>query len=130
LEFGKNVVIVFIDLDQAYHSWREKFCSSLRRLKVLEYLTGKVKLTHNDCTGSVKTELGRSEWFETGSEVRKGSILLPVLFNNMMDEVVNKVRAENIRADMKTLIFAENVLIGGRQKGPDSMDPYKGIITE
>jgi hypothetical protein len=32
----------------------------------------------------------------------------------MMDEIVNKVRAENIRVNMKTLIFADNVLTRGR----------------
>jgi hypothetical protein len=43
--------------------------------------------------------------------VRHGSVLSPTLFNVMMDKTVNKVREENRRLDMKTLISADDALI-------------------
>jgi hypothetical protein len=70
-----------------------------------------VKLTYSDCTNSVKTELARSAWLKTSSGARQGSVLSPILFNSMMDKTANKVKGENKRPDMKTLIFADAVSI-------------------
>jgi hypothetical protein len=71
-----------------------------------------VKLTYSDYTNYVKTELGRSEWFETSTGVKHGNVLLPIMFNAMLDKIVNKVRGENRGPDMKTVKYAaEDALI-------------------
>jgi hypothetical protein len=37
----------------------------------------------------------------------------------MMDETVNNIRGENRKPDMKTLIFADDVLMCGKDKNTD-----------
>jgi hypothetical protein len=43
-------------------------------------------------------------------------VLSPILFNAMKDEIANKVTGENKRPDTKTFIFANNVLISGKNE--------------
>jgi hypothetical protein len=56
-------------------------------------------------------ELAKSAWLKTGNGASQGSFLSPILFNSMMDETGNKVKAENKRPDIKTLILEDAVLI-------------------
>jgi hypothetical protein len=54
-------------------------------------------------------------WFKTNTGVRKGSVLSPVLFYPMMDEIANEVRRENKRPHMKTL-FLDILLVWGKDR--------------
>lgn len=39
----------------------------------------------------LKQKIGRSRWFEISGGVRQGSVLSPVLFNAMTNEVAHKL---------------------------------------
>jgi hypothetical protein len=60
---------------------RENTWSSLRKLKVPEYLVVKVKFMYSDFTGYVETTVGRSEWFKTSSGVSQRTKRKPILIN-------------------------------------------------
>jgi hypothetical protein len=77
-------------------------------------------------------ELARSAWLRRGSGARQGSVLSPILFNSVMDETANKVKAENKRPDAKTLILADAVLIWGKdaQDTEEALNQWKLILKE
>lgn len=60
--------------------------------------------------------------------VRHGSVLSPTLFNVMMDKTVNKVREENRRLDMKTLISADDALIWGKAEKENKRNYINGTL--
>jgi hypothetical protein len=74
-----------------------------------------VKLTYNDCTNCIKTNLGRSEWSETSRRVTR-KCPLSNFVSAVMVETVNEVIGENKRPNMRTLIFAHNEFIWGKDK--------------
>jgi hypothetical protein len=91
---------------------------SLKKLKKINSIRAPyAKSEANNCTGCFKENIGRSEWFETSCGVRKESFLSLILFYAMMGEIVSNVKGENRKPDMETLIFADDVLIRGKDKG-------------
>jgi hypothetical protein len=74
------------------------------------------KNSYRDCTDCVKTKLGKREWFKTSTGMRQGSVFSSVLYNGMLAETCNEVRGENKRPGLKTVLFADNMLIFGKDE--------------
>jgi hypothetical protein len=72
-----------------------------------------VKNTCEKTANCVKTNKGKSSWFETRSGVRQGSVLSPILFNVMMNKICTKVSEEMKETDLKAFIYASDVMIWG-----------------
>jgi hypothetical protein len=77
-------------------------------------------------------ELARSARLKTGRGATQGSVLSPILFNSVMDETANKIKAENKRPDMKTLILAVAVLIWRKdaQDMEEELNQWSLILKE
>jgi hypothetical protein len=58
-------------------------------------------------------KLGRPEWFKIITGMRHGSVISSVLYHGMLDGTCNKVKWENERTGLKTILFADSKLIFG-----------------
>lgn len=112
-EKGKDLIIVFLDLEKAYDSVpRSKIWECLHKLGASNSLIRKIQLLYEDCESCVQIGNGRSEWFRTKRGVQQGSALSPLLFIALMDVIIKEIKAaesENFNA----LIFADDVAIWG-----------------
>jgi hypothetical protein len=57
--------------------------------------------------------MGITGWFETKCGVRRGSILSPILFNVVMNEICLKMKEKT--GDLKALVYADDVMIWGNK---------------
>jgi hypothetical protein len=92
-EHGKEFLMVFVDYKKAFDSVKkEEISKSLEKIGIAAYFLRKVKNTYKRTINCVKTNKGQSAWFETKSGVRQGSILSPILFNIIVNDVCNKIK--------------------------------------
>lgn len=111
-EYGKNLVIAFVDIEKAYDSVpRNKIWECLEDLNVPKYLIDKVKMLYQKCYSCVQIGNGRSEWFETKRGVQQGSALSPLLFVIVMDKVIKSIKKTD--SETNALVFADDVLLWG-----------------
>ena len=61
----------------------------------------------------MRTPVGQTDWFLPGKGVQQGSVLSPILFNAVMREIRNTVLRENDSTDVKTLMYADDIMIWG-----------------
>jgi hypothetical protein len=85
--------MIFIDYKKALNSVkREEIWKSLAKIGFSAELLGKVKNAYERIINCIKTSKGQSAWFETRLRVRQvSSLLLPILFNIIMNGVCNKI---------------------------------------
>ena len=94
-EFGKDVVVAFINIQKAYDTVRrEEIWQGLNRLELSKVMQFRIRNMYNKCLNCVVIDGKRSGWFGTDRGVRQGSVLSPVLFNIVMDSIIRKVRQE------------------------------------
>jgi hypothetical protein len=59
-------------------------------------------------------KLGRPEWFKISTGITHGSVMSSILYHGMLDGTSNKVKWENERTGLKTILFADSKLILGK----------------
>ena len=69
-----------------------------------------------DCYSSVKTRVGTSEWFKIDTGLKQGSVLSPLLFLIVMDDIMKASMKDYSRAKMKVLLLADDVVIWGEDQ--------------
>ena len=90
-EYGKDLVMTFIDLEKAYDSVpREKVWETLVKKRLGREMIEMVQAMYNNCVSRVSTPVGKTEWFKNKTGLRQGSVLSPLLFIMVMDEIVKK----------------------------------------
>ena len=88
-EYGKDMVMTFIDLEKAYDSIpRTKVWESLTNGGIDKELRNMITAMYMDCYSSVKTRVGTSEWFKIDTGLKQGSVLSPLLFLMVMDDIM------------------------------------------
>jgi Reverse transcriptase (RNA-dependent DNA polymerase) len=70
-----------------------------------------IKSTYKNCESRVQTSAGVTTWFSVNSGVRQGSVLSPLLFAVVMDDIMRKVDSEGDATTSRTMIYADDVLI-------------------
>jgi hypothetical protein len=60
----------------------------LERIRIPNGIIGRIQKIYKYCLSVVQVGNEYSEWFKTDRGVREGSVLSPVLFTVVMDEVV------------------------------------------
>jgi hypothetical protein len=105
----KDLYMVFVDLEKAFDQVpREVIWWALRRKGVLEYEVKAVMEMYKAVKTAVKMEGARSDWFQVKVGVHQGSVLSPLLFVVVMDEVTKE-----LRTDMREFLYADDVVILG-----------------
>jgi hypothetical protein len=102
--------LVFIDYEKAFDSIdRSKMWTCSSKLKTSTEIVNQIKQTYEITTNCIKTNRGITGWFETKCGVRQGSILSPILFNVIMNEICVKIKEKT--GDLKALVYADDVMI-------------------
>ena len=85
-EFGRDMVMTFIDIEKAYDSVpRQLVWEVLRRKQVNRDEVQMITAMYKNCVRSVKTRIGETNWFKVETGLRQGSVLSPILFIIVMD---------------------------------------------
>jgi len=93
LEKAKSLWFAFVDLEKAYDRVpREVIRWALRRKGVTEELVRAVMALYVGAKSVVRTAVGDSRAFDVGVGLHQGSVLSPLLFVVVMDEVVRAVK--------------------------------------
>ena len=89
----RDLFMVFVDLEKAFDRVsREVIWWLLRRKGVLEREIKAIMEMYTNIETSVKVEYARSESFDVKVGVHQGSIVSPLLFALVMDEVTKDIR--------------------------------------
>ena len=62
----------------------------------------------------VSTPVGKTEWFRNKTGLRQGSVLSPLLFIMVMDEIVKETKEAYGDREMKLLLFADDIVVWGK----------------
>ena len=109
------MVMTFIDLQKAYDSIsRTKVWESLTNRGIGKELRNMVTAMYMDCYSSVKTRVGTSEWLKIDTGLKQGSVLSPLLFLMMVDDIMKAAMKDYSSVKMKVLLFADDVVIWGK----------------
>jgi hypothetical protein len=112
LGIWKRFIFGIIDYEKAFDSIdRSKIWACLTKLKISPEIVNRIKQTYEITTNCVKTNMGKTGWFETKGGVRQGSILSLILFNVVMNEICLKMKEKT--GDLKALVYADDVMIWG-----------------
>ena len=107
---GRDLFMVFVDLEKAFDRVpREMIWWSLRRKGVLEREIKAIMEMHTNIETSIKVEYTRSESFDVKVGVHQESILSPLLFTLVMDEVTKDIR-EGV---VKEMLYADDYVLVG-----------------
>lgn len=113
-EYGKELVMTFLDITKAYDSVpREKVWEVMRRKGVGNQTIEILQAMYDKSFSCVQTEVGRTEWFRNVTGLRQGSVLSPLLFIMVMDEIVKESKEACGRREMKLMIFADDIVVWG-----------------
>ena len=100
--------MVFVDFEKAFDRVpREVIWWLLRRKGVLEREIKVIMKMYTTIETSVKVEYTRSELFDVKVRVHQGSILSPLLFALVMDEVTKNIREEVV----KEMLYADDIVL-------------------
>ena len=81
-EFQKNIYFCFIDYGKAFDCvHHNKLWKILKEMGIPEHLTCLLRNLYAGQEAIVRSEHGRTDWFQIGKGVRQGCILSPFLFN-------------------------------------------------
>jgi hypothetical protein len=72
----------------------------------------RIKDIYDKCESSVVTDGKKSESFQMFLEVRHGSVLYPMLFNMVMNEIIRRVTEEQ-RMDYQNLCYMQMTQLYG-----------------
>ena len=107
---GRDLNMVFVDLEKVFDRVpREVIWWSLRRKGVLLREIKAIMEMYTNIETSVKVEYTRSESFDVIVGVHQGSILSPLLFVLVMDEVTKDIR-EGV---VKEMLYADDIVLVG-----------------
>ena len=90
---GKKLYMVFVDLEKAFDRVpRKVIWWALRRKGVVEREIRAIMEMYDCVKTAVRMEDGRSEWFEVKVGVHQGSVLSPLLFAIVVDEITRNIK--------------------------------------
>lgn len=117
IEYGDDLVMVFLDMEKAYDSVsRNKVWEALRRKKVEKDTIRRVREMYEGSESCVKVGVERSGWLRQESGLRQGSALSPLLFIVVMDELMERVARRIGEDKMKVMAFADDLMLWGSRE--------------
>ena len=116
-EYRKDLVMTFIDLEKAYDSVpRDRVWESLKQKDIGEEIIQMIKAMYSNCSSCVKTQVGRTGWFDIENGLKQGSVLSPLLFILVMDDMLKATKEAYIGTRMNIILFADDILIWGENE--------------
>ena len=101
-EFQKNIYFCFLDYAKAFdcvdHNQRWKI---LREMGLPDHLTCLLRHLYVDQEATVRTELGKTDWFQTRKGLHQGCLLSPCLFNLYAEYIMRNFGLEEAQAGIK-----------------------------
>jgi Reverse transcriptase (RNA-dependent DNA polymerase)/Endonuclease-reverse transcriptase len=129
-EKREDLYMTFLDLEKAFDNLpREKVWECLRKKEVEEGTITRIQSMYKNCKSRVRTLEGHTDWITVEKGVRQGSVMSPLLFIVVMDEMLGEVE-NGEEGDSKTGIYADDILIWGNKDDVQLKVTKWEIITE
>ena len=101
-EFQKNIYFCFIDYANAFDFMdHNKLWKILKEMGIPDHLTCLLRNLYAGQEASVRTGLGKTDWFQIGKGVRQDCILSPCLFNLYAEYIMRNTGLEEAQAGIK-----------------------------
>ena len=101
-EFQKNMYFCFIDYAKAFDCMdHNKLWKILKEIGIPDHLTCLLRNLYAGQAATVRTGLGKTDWFQIGKEVCQGCILSPCLFNLYAEYIMRNAGLEEAQAGIK-----------------------------
>jgi len=101
-EFQKNIYFCFIDYAKAFDCVDlNKLWKILGEMEIPDHLTCLLRKLYAGQVATVRTRLGKTDWFQIGKGVRQGCMLSPCLFNLYVEYIMWNVRLDEAQAGIK-----------------------------
>ena len=95
----KNIYFCFIDYDKAFDCvGHNKLWIILREVEILDHLTCLLRNLYAGQEATVRTEHGKTDWFQRRKGVLQDCILSPCLFNLYIEYVMKNAGLEETQA--------------------------------
>jgi len=101
-EFQKNIYFCFIDYAKAFDSVdHSKMWNILNEMGIPDHLTCLLRNLNAGQEATVRTEHGKTDWFQIGKGVHQGCILSPCLFNFYAEYIMRNAGLDEAQAGIK-----------------------------
>ena len=101
-EFQKNIYFCFIDSVKAFDCVdHNQLWKILQKMEMPDHLTCLLRNLYAGQEATVRTEHGKTDWFQIGKGVCQGCILLPCLFNLYAKYIMRNAGLDEAQAEIK-----------------------------
>lgn len=135
-EFNSDTYVTFLDLQKAFDRVpRNKLWSIMSKTEygIPFKLRQAVKGMYKYCVSAVRPNTKESIWFEVKTGVRQGSVLSPLLFILMMDQVMRSTE-QQLEQDntSETMVYADDVSLvtGSAEKLQATLDVWCTVLSD
>ena len=100
--FQKNIYFCFIDYTKAFDCVdNNKLWKILKEIGIPDYLTCLLRNLYAGQEAAVRTEYGKTDWFQIRKRVRQGCMLSPCLFNLYAEYIMRNAGLAEAQAGIK-----------------------------
>ena len=106
--------MTFLDIEKAYDSVpREKVWEIMEKKGVGKQTIEILQGMYDKSFSCVQTQVGRTDWFRNVTGLRQDSVVSPLLFIMVMDEIVKESKEAYKGRKMKLMLFADDIVVWG-----------------
>ena len=101
-DFQKNIYFCFVDYAKAFDCMdHNKLWKILKEMGISDHLICLLRNLYTGQKATVRTEHGKTDWFQIGKGVCQGCILSPCLFNLYAEYIMRNAGLEETQAGIK-----------------------------
>ena len=101
-EFQKNIYFCFTDYTKAFDCVaHNKLWKVLKEMGIPDHLTCLLRNLYAGQEATIRTEHGKTDWFQIGKEVYQGCVLSPCLFNLYAECIMRNAGLDEAQAGIK-----------------------------
>ena len=104
-ECQKNIYLCFFDYIKAFDCMdHNKLWKILKEMGIPDHLTCLLRILYTGQEATVRTEHGKTDWFQIGEGVRQGCILSPCLFSVYAEYIMRNAGLDEAQAGSRLLV--------------------------